>query len=64
MNNLKKEREAVGLTQKKIAQLIGISEHGYQNYESNRRIPNVYTAQKIAKILGKQVEELFPLSKL
>lgn len=56
---LKKRREALGKTQKEIAELSGISFRGYQNYELGIRKPSVDVAQKIAKVLKSTVEELF-----
>jgi transcriptional regulator with XRE-family HTH domain len=58
---LKEQRKKAKLTQAKIAKLAGISERAYQQYEADKRIPNVYTAQLIAQALHTTVEELFPL---
>lgn len=48
---LKSAREKAGFTQKELARKVGISEHGYQNYETERRQPNVKIAIKIADVL-------------
>lgn len=56
---LKKRREALGKTQREIADLAGISFRGYQNYELGLRKPSVDVARNIAKALGSTVEELF-----
>lgn len=61
-NNLKKTREEQGLTQVEIAKKVNISESAYQNYEANKRTPNVHTAQLIAQTLNTTVEELFPVT--
>lgn len=58
---LKEQRKKAKLTQVKIAKLVGISERAYQQYEADKRIPNVYTAQLIAQALHTTVEKLFPL---
>lgn len=60
-NNLKKHREKLGLTQKDVAKQLEMSVRGYQNYELELRVPDVYQAQKIAKILKTDVKRLFPL---
>lgn len=59
--NVKKAREATGFTQVKVASEVGISDRYYQEIEAGKSIPNVVTAQRIAKALGKTVEELFPI---
>lgn len=61
-NNLKNIREKRGITQIQVAQKVQITERGYQYIEAGKRIPNVYLAIKIAKVLNSTVEELFPLS--
>ena len=61
MSILKNKREAVKVTQVQMANQVGISVVGYQNYEAGKRVPDVYIAQKIAKILHTTVEDLFPI---
>lgn len=61
-NNLKEVRTQKGLTQRAIANAAGTSERVYQDYEYGRRTPNVYMAIRIAKALGTDVTQLFPLS--
>lgn len=63
-NSLKKAREKQGLTQVEVAKKANISESAYQNYESDKRVPNVRTAQLIAQTLNTTVEEIFPVSNL
>lgn len=60
--NLKQIRENKNFKQSEIAKMAGISFVSYNRYETCKRKPDVYTAQKIAKCLGKTVEELFPLN--
>ena len=50
------------LTQVQVAEKSGVSERVYQKYESGECIPNVHTAQRIAKTLKTKVEKIFPLS--
>lgn len=58
---LKIQRKSMNLTQAQVAKKVNISERTYQNYETGRRTPNLYTAQLIAKVLNSTIEELFPL---
>ena len=60
-NNLKKTRKDAGLTQKEVAERCGITEGAYQKYEYNKRVPILFIALKIAKVLNSKVEILFQL---
>lgn len=57
-NKLKEVRNKAGLTQKQVADAVGIKEQAYQRYEYNM-IPNAILACKIAKTLGTTVEQLY-----
>jgi DNA-binding XRE family transcriptional regulator len=57
MNNLKKRREELSLTQKQVSDTLKIDVRLY--YESGQREPKVTTAKKIAVALKTTVEELF-----
>jgi len=64
MNNLKEARDKARLTQAQIAESAKITVLSYYRYEQKKRLPDVLTAIRIAKALGKQtgdMEELFPL---
>lgn len=61
MSKLKERREELRLTQRQVAEKIGIKYQVYQKYESNFRIPTVYVAVKIASALNTTVEKLYPL---
>ena len=52
-------REQSGKTQKQVAEEIKISVRNYQDYEYNINAPNVFTALKIAKVLGTTVENIW-----
>lgn len=56
--NLKRIRETKNKKQKEIAQLIGVSEPTYSNYENGKREPNILTIKKIAKALNVSGDEL------
>ena len=57
-NKLKIAREKNGLTQKQVAETVGIAESAYQRYERGR-IPTAKTAVKIARALRTTVEALY-----
>lgn len=59
MNKLKARREELNLTQKQVAERIGIAESAYQRYENTSRLPNVKVGIKISKALETTVEVLY-----
>ena len=56
--NLKIARERKGLSQKDIAEGIGVAKSTYSLYESGNREPNVQTIKKIADLLNVSADEL------
>ena len=56
--NLKIARERKGLSQKDIAETIGVAKSTYSLYESGNREPNVQTIKKIADLLNVSADEL------
>lgn len=58
-NNLKEKRKALNLTQKQVAEKVGIQWQVYQRHENSTRLPNVLLAIKIAKALETPVEALW-----
>jgi DNA-binding XRE family transcriptional regulator len=56
---LRAAREVSGKTQAQVAMESGISETQYQNIEYNRNEPRARTAIRMAKAVGKTVEELW-----
>lgn len=56
--NLKKYREASGMTAKTLADRVGISDTTYRNYENTDRQPDYKTLKKIAKELQVSVDQL------
>lgn len=64
--NLKNERILNGLTQKEMANKLGISYRTYQNYEltsENNREPDLKTLCKISEILSVSVDYLLGIDK-
>ena len=59
MNNLKKRREELSLTQKQVADTLNLGIRLYQYYEAGQRQPSVQTAIRIAEVLQTTVEKLF-----
>lgn len=45
--NLKKARQAAGMTQKQVAEYLGITEHAYQKIEYGERIGKIETWDKL-----------------
>lgn len=56
--NLKAARERKGLSQKEIAESVGVAKSTYSLYESGNREPNVQTIKKIADALNVTADEL------
>ncbi len=58
-STLKMRREDLALTQKQVAEEVGIALSAYQRYELTARIPNARLACKIASALKTTVECLY-----
>ncbi|KMT22975.1 helix-turn-helix transcriptional regulator [Clostridium cylindrosporum] len=52
-------RNSIGLTQKQIAEKVGITTSYYGMIEQGVRTPKLDIAKKIAYIFNKKVEEIF-----
>lgn len=59
--NLRIAREQRGLTQKEVAESIGVAKSTYSLYESGNREPNVQTIKKIADLLKTSADKLLGL---
>ncbi|GAB2679109.1 helix-turn-helix transcriptional regulator [Flavihumibacter cheonanensis] len=60
-NNLKVERAIHGLTQEDLAKKIGVSRQTINAMEANKYVPSTVLALRLARVFGKQVEDLFQL---
>ena len=61
-NNLRQYREQIkGMTQVKLAKMVGLTENGYQKLEYGKTKPRYDTVRKLASILGATESDLFPL---
>lgn len=55
---LKKAREANGLTQQSFAEKIYVTRQTVSRWESGARYPDLHTAKKISEVLGVSIDEL------
>lgn len=55
---LKKARQAKGLTQQEVADLMGITSSTYCGYETGKRQPDTHKIRKLAEILGVSADVL------
>jgi putative transcriptional regulator len=56
---LKEEREKRGLSQEKLASMVGVSKETIRKVESGLSIPNVFLALALAKVLSVSIDFLF-----
>lgn len=59
MTTLRKRRVASKMTQKEVAQKVGISERQYIRIENGEMMTNVLTAYRIATVLGSTIDDCF-----
>lgn len=57
---IKSRRLWIGETQAFIAAKLGMSEGGYQHWESGFRSPDIFDLYRLAKVLRCKVAELLP----
>lgn len=62
-NILKEERLNQSLTQVELAEMVGVSRQTIFSIEISKYVPSVTLSMKLARALGKTVEELFILEK-
>ena len=60
-NNLKEERLSNKLTQIQLAELVNVSRQTIFSIEVSKYVPSVVLSLKLAKALGKKVEDIFLL---
>ncbi|MBZ9609917.1 helix-turn-helix transcriptional regulator [Clostridium estertheticum] len=58
-NRLKKFREALGLTQEQLGELIGVSRQAINSIETEKYEPSIWVAYDISKVFYKSIEEIF-----
>lgn len=59
MISLKAARVNAGLSQKKAAEMLGISKATLQNYEAGSTIPNILMSKKIEEVYHFPVDYIF-----
>jgi putative transcriptional regulator len=60
-NNIKVERAIKNLTQEELANQVYVSRQTINAMEANKYVPSTVLALKIARVFGKQVEDIFML---
>jgi len=58
-NNLSTVRQKNGLSQKKLAAAIGVTQQTLSSWEVGRTLPKPFQMQKIEDILRRKKEEIF-----
>lgn len=58
--NLKKFRTQKGLSQQKLAELVGVSQTAIYNWEKGERTPKMDAITKTADVLGVKLNDLIP----
>ena len=61
-NTLKEVRGELGLTQAQLAEAVGVTRKTINTVENGVFVPSTLLALKIARALGRPVEELFLIS--
>lgn len=59
MINVKKYRNKAGITQKRLAELLGVGQSTVAMWEAGENLPCAGKLPKLAKILGCSVDDLF-----
>ena len=58
MSNLKRLREEANISQKELAEILGITQQGYSFIEQGKMNPSLKIARKIALYFHKSIEEI------
>lgn len=59
MNNMARRREAAGLTQGRVADLLGMERSGVAKWETGVALPRADKLPILAKLYGCTIDELF-----
>lgn len=60
-NTIRVERAIKNITQAELAEQIGVSRQTINAIESNKYVPSTVLSLKMAKLFGKNVDEIFIL---
>ncbi|MCT4564181.1 MAG: helix-turn-helix transcriptional regulator [Maledivibacter sp.] len=58
-NRLRQLRESLGLTQKQLGELVGVSRQAINSIETEKFEPSIWLAYDISKIFHCSIEEVF-----
>lgn len=56
--NLKETRNSCGMTQKQVAEKLGVVESCYANWEQGRTEPSIEMLRKLSKIFSVSIDDL------
>lgn len=59
-DNIKKIRKEKKISQKKLGEMLGVSQSAIAQFENSKSIPRLETIAKIADVLGVSIEDLMP----
>ena len=60
-NRISEFRKPLGLSQHRLAKMVGLKRHSIMAYENQTKIPTIKIAYEISKVLGKDIKEVFML---
>lgn len=58
MKNIAKKRLSIGISQRDLAEKVGVTDSAVCQYETGKRSPSIETLKKIAEVLGCSVDDL------
>ncbi len=58
-NRVKQLREALGLTQEQLGELVGTSRQAINAIETEKNEPSIWLAYDIAKVFNEPIENIF-----
>lgn len=58
-NKIRERREALGLTQNNLAEMLNITRQSFSLYESGKQVPSILMCYLISKVLNADAQELF-----
>lgn len=61
--NVRMYRERAGLSQKELAEMVGVGQQMIAKYEEGSKIPNVFNAVQLAKALNTTCETLIKIER-
>jgi len=61
--NIKIERLSNKMTQKQVANAIGITTQSYQSYEANESLPTIINLLKLCVLFNTSIDDLFEIEK-